>query len=34
MTVKVEIKAIDQLKELMKKIRKIKGVTEVFRMNN
>ena len=34
MTVKVEIKAIDQLKELMKKIRKNKGVTEVFRMNN
>ncbi|MDY4079343.1 MAG: bifunctional (p)ppGpp synthetase/guanosine-3',5'-bis(diphosphate) 3'-pyrophosphohydrolase [Clostridium sp.] len=34
MTVKVEIKAIEQLKELMKKIRKIKGVTEVFRMNN
>ena len=34
MTVKVEIKSIDQLKELMKKIRKIKGVTEVFRMNN
>ena len=34
MTIKVEIKTIEQLKELMKKIRKVKGVNEVYRMNS
>ena len=32
--VKVKIDTIDQLKELMKKIRKLKGVLDVYRMNN
>ena len=32
--VKVRIDTIEQLKELMKKIRKLKGVIDVYRMNN
>ena len=32
--IKVSIDSIDQLKELMRKIRKLKGVLEVYRMNN
>ena len=33
-SIKVKIDTRDQLKELMKKIRKLKGVVDVFRMNN
>lgn len=33
-TIKVKIDSIEQLKELMRKIRHIKGVTDVFRMNS
>ena len=32
--IKVKINSVEQLKVLMKKIRKIKGVTDVFRMNS
>ena len=32
--IKVKINSVDQLKELMKKIRRIQGVTDVFRMNS
>ena len=32
--VKVKIDTVEQLKELMKKIRKIRGVLDVYRMNN
>lgn len=32
--IKIKIDTIDQLKELMKKIRKLKGVMDVYRMNN
>ena len=32
--VKVKINSIEQLKEFMKAIRKIKGVLDVYRMNN
>ncbi|MDD7794046.1 RelA/SpoT family protein [Clostridium sp. 'White wine YQ'] len=32
--IKVSIDSIDQLKELMRKIRKLKGVLDVYRMNN
>ena len=34
MTIKVKINSIEQLKELMRKIRRLKGVTDVYRMNN
>jgi GTP pyrophosphokinase len=33
-SIKVKIDSIEQLKELMKKIRKLQGVTDVFRMNS
>lgn len=33
-TIKVKIDSIEQLRELMKKIRHIKGVTDVYRMNS
>ena len=32
--IKIKIDTIDQLRELMKKIRKLKGVMDVYRMNN
>ena len=32
--IKVKIDTIDQLKELMRKIRKLTGVMDVYRMNN
>ena len=32
--IKVKINSVEQLKELMKKIRRLKGVTDVFRMNS
>ena len=32
--IKVKIDSIEQLRELMKKIRRLKGVTDVFRVNS
>lgn len=32
--IKIKIDSIDQLKDLMKKLRKLKGVLDVYRMNN
>lgn len=32
--IKVKIDTVDQLKELMRKIRKLPGVMDVYRMNN
>ena len=32
--IKVKIDSVEQLESLMKKIRHINGVTDVFRMNN
>ena len=32
--IKVKIDSIEQLKELMRKIRRLKGVMDVYRMNN
>lgn len=32
--IKVKINSVDQLKELMRKIRRLKGVMDVYRMNN
>ena len=32
--IKVKIDSVEQLRELMKKIRRLKGVTDVFRVNN
>ena len=32
--IKVKIDTIEQLKELMRKIRKLTGVMDVYRMNN
>ena len=34
MTIKVKINSIEQLKELMRKIRRLKGVVDVYRMNS
>ncbi|MGG7176453.1 RelA/SpoT family protein [Clostridium paraputrificum] len=34
MTIKVKIDSVEQLKELMRKIRRLKGVMDVYRMNN
>ena len=33
-TIKVKINSVEQLTELMKKIRKLQGVLDVYRMNN
>ena len=33
-SIKVKIDSIDQLKDLMKKIRKLKGVMDVYRLRN
>ncbi|MGL5478349.1 MAG: ACT domain-containing protein, partial [Clostridium sp.] len=33
MTIKVKINSVDQLTELMKKIKRLKGVSDVYRMN-
>ena len=32
--IKIKIDTVEQLKEIMKKIRKLKGVMDVYRMNN
>lgn len=32
--IKIKIDSVDQLKELMKKLRRLKGVVDVYRMNN
>ena len=32
--IKVKIDSVEQLRELMKKIRRLKGVTDVFRVNS
>ena len=32
--IRVKIDSIEQLKELMRKIRRLKGVMDVYRMNN
>ncbi|MGL5084221.1 MAG: ACT domain-containing protein, partial [Clostridium sp.] len=32
--IKIKIDTVEQLKEIMKKIRKLQGVMDVYRMNN
>lgn len=32
--IKIKIDSVDQLKELMRKLRRLKGIVDVYRMNN